>query len=74
MKIPASEINFKNESQSFTTRNKYNSENLLFDIYSDYGQMHPLKDCELEKRMIALLRHTMEKFESPPEQYQRIGI
>lgn len=74
LKIPAAEIDYKNESQSFTVRNEYNSESLLFDLSCDYAQEHPIQDEALEGRMARLLRQTMEQYDAPKEQYQRLGL
>lgn len=49
-------------------------ENLLFDLQSDPGQEHPLKDDELENRMLAKLVALMKRNDAPAEQYARLKI
>ncbi len=73
-KFRAQEIDYRNASQTFTVRSKYNSENLLFNIVDDYEQNNPINDEELENHYIKLLKETMEAHDSPVEQYERLGI
>lgn len=49
-------------------------ENLLFDIETDYEQLKPLHDEEVERYMKKLLIEEMEYAQSPKEQYERLGL
>lgn len=48
--------------------------NELYNIESDYGQEHNLTGRDIEKDYIELLRQTMAKMDSPPSQYERLGL
>ena len=48
--------------------------NLLFDLEADPGQMNPLDDPEIEAMMIGKLVRLMNENDSPPEQFQRLGL
>ena len=54
--------------------NAYTYGTLLFDLQNDPNQENPIKDTEVEKRMILLLRDEMKKSDAPVEQYERLGI
>jgi len=54
--------------------NTYIYGTLLFDLQNDPNQENPIKDSEVEKRMILLLRDEMKKSDAPIEQYERLGI
>jgi arylsulfatase A-like enzyme len=47
---------------------------LLFDLQSDPGQQQTVSDKHVEDRMIDLLRSCMVENDSPPEQFQRLGL
>ncbi len=47
---------------------------LLFDLAVDPRQLHPLHDPEVEARMIGLLIRLMVDHDSPPEQFERLGL
>jgi hypothetical protein len=47
---------------------------LLFDLEADPGQLHPLKDEQLERRMQRLMIGLMQQSDAPPEQYERLGL
>ena len=47
---------------------------LLFDVAGDPGQLQPLSDPAVEKRMIALLNDQLAAADAPPEQWQRLGL
>ena len=47
---------------------------LLFDVKSDPGQIKPLDDEDIEKRMIKLMLREMARNECPSEQYIRLGL
>jgi arylsulfatase A-like enzyme len=73
-KIPAQNFDFKNDSQTFSVRGPYNTENLLFDIQTDYEQLHPLQDPDLEQQFTEILKTELGRHDSPPEQYERLGL
>jgi len=47
---------------------------LLFDLQSDPQQEHPIRDPQVERRMIAHLMWLMQENDAPLEQYQRLGL
>jgi arylsulfatase A-like enzyme len=47
---------------------------LLFDLATDPEQQHPLTDESLELRMVTLLLDLMRETDSPPSQYERLGL
>lgn len=49
-------------------------DNLLFDLYKDPLQEHPIEDLALQQRMAEKMRQAMKESESPKEQYIRLGI
>ena len=65
---------FGNDSQNFRERYAVVGTNLLFDLESDPAQEHPLHDPELEAEMCRKLAKAMALFDSPPEQYIRLGL
>ena len=73
-KIPADIINFRNPSQEFSCRSRYNQENLLFDLTEDYHQEHPITDEKLERKYQEQLKRCMQEYDAPAEQYERLGI
>ena len=54
--------------------NPYIYGSLLFDLKNDPGQEHPIKDKDIEKRMIGLMVDLMKKNDVPLEQYERLGL
>jgi hypothetical protein len=54
--------------------NPYIYGSLLFDLDKDPGQEHPLKDGEIEKRMIRLMVDLMKKNDAPVDQFERLGL
>lgn len=54
--------------------NPYWQGNLLFDLKNDPHQENPIKNKELQKMMVYLLRDLMLKNEAPKEQFLRLGI
>ena len=50
------------------------TQNLLFDLESDPGELTPLCDPELEERMIRLMIKLMQESDAPHEQYVRTGL
>ncbi len=47
---------------------------LLFDLDHDPGQEHPIDDPEVEKMMVDHLVRLMKANDSPPEQFERLGL
>ena len=47
---------------------------LLFDLASDPGQEHPIRDAAVEARMTRLLVASMKANQAPVEQYERLGL
>lgn len=47
---------------------------LLFDLKTDPGQLEPLADEQLERRMQLLMIGLMQENEAPSEQYERLGV
>ncbi|MGY1857193.1 sulfatase [Modestobacter sp. SYSU DS0290] len=47
---------------------------LLFDLAADPGQQHPLRDDDVELRMLRLLARLMHENDAPASQFQRLGI
>ncbi|MEG1525584.1 MAG: sulfatase [Clostridia bacterium] len=47
---------------------------MLFDVKNDPQQQHPIQDERIENRMIALLIRYMKENDSPPEQFERLGL
>ena len=47
---------------------------LLFDVESDPRQENPLDDPEIEAMMIQHMVRLMRENDSPPEQFQRLGL
>lgn len=54
--------------------NPYIFGSLLFDLYDDPHQEHPISNANIEKRMITALIKEMKKNDSPVEQFERLGI
>ncbi|HEY8463247.1 MAG TPA: sulfatase [Bacillota bacterium] len=52
----------------------YNFGTLLFDLETDPLQQHPIKNPEVEAKMIALLLKLMKESDAPLEQYERLGL
>lgn len=49
-------------------------ETFLFDLEHDCGQMNPIQDSEVEKRMIHYMLQLMQENDAPEEQYIRLGF
>ena len=47
---------------------------LLFDIEADSGQQTPLDDTAVEEKMAAHMVRLMKENDSPPEQFERLGL
>jgi Arylsulfatase A and related enzymes len=46
----------------------------LYDLEKDPLQENPIRDPEIEARMIGLMRELMERNEAPPEAFKRLGF
>ena len=73
-RFPNRIMRFGNDSQNFRERYAVVGTNLLFDLESDPAQEHPLHAPELEAEMCRKLAKAMALFDSPPEQYIRLGL
>ncbi|MGN0994389.1 MAG: sulfatase/phosphatase domain-containing protein, partial [Butyricicoccus sp.] len=73
-KFPADIVDFKNWSQTFAERREFNERSLLFDLETDYRQEHPIEDEALERQMEEKLRKALHRFDSPAEQFERLGL
>ncbi|MGF1635420.1 MAG: sulfatase-like hydrolase/transferase [Phycisphaerae bacterium] len=51
-----------------------NPNHLLFDLHADPRQEHPLVDSAEEPRLAARMKAIMNACDSPPEQYDRMGL
>jgi arylsulfatase A-like enzyme len=49
-------------------------ETLLFDLQTDPGQEHPMKDPAVEQMMVDHLTREMRASDAPPEQFERLGL
>ncbi|SFE67263.1 Arylsulfatase A [Paenibacillus algorifonticola] len=47
---------------------------LLYDVTADPEQAHPLKDPEVESKMVELMTKLMRDNDAPPEQFERMGL
>lgn len=47
---------------------------LLFDLESDPGQLSPIADAEIERKMIAQMLRLMQENDSPLDQYERLAL
>jgi arylsulfatase A-like enzyme len=73
MKIPASgETAPNNTCYQFEDHMKYGD--LLFDLKSDPNQDRPIKNSEVEKRLLKAMKDLMDENEAPKELYTRIGL
>lgn len=57
-----------------TIMNPYWYGTMLFDLEEDPQQEKPIKNPEVQIRMLKLMRELMLKNEAPPEQFERLGI
>lgn len=67
-------VNYRNSSQEFCARSRFNRQTQLFDITTDYEQQHPLEDEAHEAEYIEKLHACMALHDSPEEQYERLSI
>ncbi len=73
-RYPAEIIDFRNPSQYFGKRSKYDAKSMLFNIKEDYAQESELCDAELEAVLCRKLAERMRECDSPPEQFERLGL
>jgi hypothetical protein len=59
---------------SFPPKNLFEDGSLLFDVQNDPKQLVPLKDREIEDRMIKAMIQLMLDNDCPEEQYERLGL
>jgi len=72
--IPSDIINFNNSTMRFARRGPYGKEDLLFDIRNDYEQNENIDNLKLTGYMKDLMIRALEEYQSPPEQYVRLGL
>jgi len=53
---------------------RHGFETMLFDLESDPGQLSPISDSAVEKRMTELMVGLMKHNDAPTEQYERLGV
>jgi len=63
MKVPGRRLH---KVHPFTT--------MLFDLENDPAQKHPIHVPEIEQQMIAHMVQVMQAHDSPPEQFERLGL
>lgn len=51
-----------------------NAGNLLFDLENDPGQESPIRDAEVEQRLLELVTREVSRCEAPAEYFARYGI
>lgn len=73
-RFPADIIHWTNASQEFSKRSRFNEDTMLFDLESDYEQMHPIKDAALEAEIVEKLKKDLELHDALPEQLERLGL
>ena len=73
-RFPADIVDFRNPSQDYRRRSRYNETNCLYDLSADYTQKHPLEDPQAERLCVDGLRRCMEECQAPAEQFQRLGL
>jgi arylsulfatase A-like enzyme len=73
-RIPANNVTMKDKTQAFDLRGEWIREHQLYRIRDDYGQQVQLRDEAVEQRMFALLSRALREYDSPKEQYERLGI
>lgn len=73
-KIPANIVRWKNESQTFESKNKHIPEDMIFDNARDYKQENSIKDLSLRKEYSKKLKELLIKYDAPDEQFIRLGL
>lgn len=73
MKIPAtSETSPHNTCYMYDDHLKYGD--LLFDLQADPKEETPIRDPEVEERMLAAMSELLHVNEAPPELYERVDV
>jgi hypothetical protein len=73
-KVPANNVHWEKNSLNFQRINRFIDGSKLYDLTTDYEQMHPLDDPEVEQLMIKKLKQAMFEHDSPQEQFVRLGL
>ena len=73
-RIPADLTVMADASHRFSPRPPYSELTMLFDLKTDPNQEHPLDDPALEKEMCRKLAREMRRYDSPDEQFVRLGL
>ena len=73
-RIPADAFQFRNSTQSTRGRNPYNRRDYVFDLDTDYAQTRNVCDSALSAALDEVLIAAMKAHDSPPEQFQRLGL
>ena len=47
---------------------------LLYDLEQDPAQQHPMRNDDIERTMIDHMVRLMQQNDSPPDQYERLGL
>jgi hypothetical protein len=69
MKIPTRGMEFVRDMMKLPPL-----ETELYDLKIDPGQLHPIKNPQVETRMIQLMRDLLKENDAPHEQYKRMGL
>jgi arylsulfatase A-like enzyme len=59
---------------AYSWNNAHRQGHILFDLSSDPKQENPIDNSEIEARMIKQMIKLMQLNDSPPEQFERIGL
>jgi len=73
-KVPANNVHWEKNSLNFQRINRYIDGSKLYDLTTDYEQMHPLDDPEVQQQMIEKLKQAMMEHDAPQEQFIRLGL
>ncbi len=71
LKIPCP-TEFELQENIFVNVHDYGT--TLYDVVKDPFELNPIKDPEVEERMIKLMVKLMKLNDAPPEQYERLGL
>ena len=73
-RIPADIVEDDSDVIGVGHRSKENADSLLFDLWNDPEQMHPIRDAALERSCAEQLVRKLHAYDAPPEQYRRLGL
>lgn len=73
-RIPGNITVLSDFSHRFATRDDIVSTHMLFDLWEDPGQEHPVEDACIEAAMCRKLARAMKRHDSPEEQFIRLGL